>query len=202
MQWSADKFILERVSFFEKDMKICLKGIRIKPSNKITHAYFPALMLCFANLEFMGRLYGGEYVKRGKAQVKDFVDEFMDTTTYSTENIDVLWDGFRHKLAHLTHPEYVYKYKQKRITWAVSEKKTIVHKCQKYPHMQIRQKKGYIGEKIFKPYPVQYTHIIYISLPVFKSDIQKAMKDYSNKIKKDEKLQTKFDKIIKKIFPK
>jgi len=200
----AAKFILERIQFFEKDMRLCLRDYHWELKDKITHAYFPALMLCCANLEFMGSLYGGsnKQNKKDRDKVNEFVQEFMDTTIYSKDVIYVLWEGFRHKLAHLAHPEYVYIHKEKRITWAVDEKEIIKHKGHNYQHMKIRKADGKIGKKILKPYDVQYSHIISISLPVFKSDIQCAMKAYLKKMKNDETMLPNFEKIMNEIFPK
>lgn len=42
----APAFLKARLGGFEKDMRICLKGIRSGTRTGITHAYFPALTTC------------------------------------------------------------------------------------------------------------------------------------------------------------
>jgi len=204
----ADQFIPARIRFFEKDMRICLRTYHTRLDPKTaTHAYFPALMMCLANLDMMGQMQVGQY-SAGTKGVKKFITDFMDTSVYTDQKIDLLWECFRHKVAHLAHPQYVFDtrlrknwhHKHMRITWFIDEKKKIVHEATTYPHLFLRQRKRKISS-LPRPYNVPYDHIVYISLVQLKKDIQAGMQAYLKKLKVDIGLQTKFEVIIRNFFP-
>ena len=203
----AEKFIPDRIQFFEKDMTVCLRTLRRKKFGRPTHAYFPALMVCIANLDLMGQISTGN--NRSEIDgIRKFVRKYMDGKTYTDEKIDLLWKGFRNKVAHAAHPEYVidsnklqnWNYGQKRVTWYVSESKIMNHRGRSCSHLLLRKQKGRIKSDP-RPYDVGFDHIFYISLPQLKNDIQAAMAAHLKCLRADAGLQKKFESMARILFP-
>ena len=203
----AEVFIPDRIQFFEKEMTICLRTLRRKQFGKPTHAYFPALLICIANLDLIGQIFTGKE-RAGLSGVRDFVRAYMDTRTYNDVAVDLLWKGFRNKIAHLAHPEYVidtsklrdWNHPDMRVTWFVSQTADLDHMNRKCTHLLIRKKKKRIRTKI-RPYNVPFDHIFYISLPTLKGNIQVAMNAHLQFLKSDADSQRKFETIVRNLYP-
>jgi hypothetical protein len=132
----------------------------------------------------------------------------MDSQVYTNEKIDILWEGFRHKIAHMAHPEYVIdtsKWRNfsesMRITWIVSQTDRIEWKDIKYDHLEIRRKSGKITSAI-RPHDVSYDHIIAIALVQLKSDIIRSTHKYLHHLSENHKLVKKFATVIGHLYPR
>src|SRR5437667_12620379 len=64
----APRFLLARMSGFEKDMKICLAPVPSMTHSGWTHACFPAFMSCCGTLEYLAGLYAGHTDARATKQ--------------------------------------------------------------------------------------------------------------------------------------
>lgn len=203
----AEDFIPDRIRFFEKEMTVCLRTLRRKKFGKPTHAYFPALMVCIANLDLMGQIYTG-HDRAGIEGVRIFVRKYMDETTYTDLAVDLLWKGFRNKVAHLAHPEYVidtarlrnWNHPHMRVTWFVSQTPDLNHLGRNCSHLLVRKKKKQIKSEP-RPYNVAFDHIFYISLPIFQNNIQSGMAAHLTALKEDGALQRNFERIVRNLFP-
>ena len=203
----AEEFVPDRIKFFEKDMTICLRPLRRKEFPEPTHAYFPALMVCIATMDLMGQMYTGNPESK-IAGIREFVADYMDVATYTPGAIDLLWKGFRNKVAHAAHPEYVidtkkvryWKHPHMRVTWYVSESKDMNHLGKDCAHLLLRKKEGQIKIKP-RPYEVQFDHIFYICLPSLKNDIQLGMKAFLTHLKANKSIQDNFEKIVRVLYP-
>jgi hypothetical protein len=197
----AVESVAVRVNGFRKDMAICLRGCRRKyhANGELKHAYFPALMTCLSFMEFLAGLDAGCVTASGKdsvKQVKKFAKEHMDQIVYRDEMIDILWVGFRNKMAHLAHPYFVFDTSKskpvlsptRRIRWSVSEKKSD-------PHLKLERKERTIDRPGF-PAPVQSDHLLHISLPVFRDDLLKASKAYAGTLKEHSAKMVNFEKAM------
>ena len=82
---------MERTSSLERDVRHCLQG-QLAP--------FPALLYCFATIDFLAALVSGHADKKAPTtqQSIDYMTSFMN---YTFENADILLNLFRHKLVHL-----------------------------------------------------------------------------------------------------
>ena len=203
----AEEFIPDRIQFFEKEMAICLRTLRRKAFGKPTHAYFPALMVCAANMDLMGQILTG-HDRAGIGGVRTFVHEYMNSAVYSDVAIDLLWMGFRHKIAHLAHPEYVidtsnlekWKHPHMRVTWFISQTTQLEHLGRTCSHLLVRKKRKKIRSKP-RPYDVPFDHIFYISLPILKKDIQSSMAAHLAVLKTNVTYQRNFEAIVRNLFP-
>lgn len=193
----AEEFLNGRIRLLEKDVRICLRPYRSKryTNNVPRQAYFPALMACFATLEFMTGLNIGN-LKNPVPQsgVKQYVKDYMDTTIYG-KAVNILWKVFRHKIAHMAHPNYVTTYGDRRIVWMVSGKDID-------NHMSIEKNQNRIKSLPKPPYPVPYNHRIYISIPRLKNDVARSIEEYLIDVKIDSAKLENFQKAVGHIYPR
>src|SRR5436309_1157196 len=96
----ARDFILTRAGGLKKDTQICLTDTPTSDGGKTTHAYFPALAACCGFLEYMTDLHRGRLNKSGWSDVVVWTNKYMLQPDYSDDIVRVLFDGFRHAVAH------------------------------------------------------------------------------------------------------
>jgi hypothetical protein len=203
----ASDFIKSRAAGFRKDIAICQRGLspeylmRWLPPNttRPRHAYFPALMTCLSFLEFLSGFRAGDISGRNSIkQIKKFSRNYLDQLKYNDIIIDILWECFRHKIAHLYHPYFVFDTKSKsgifqqnmRITWRISEKRTD-------PHLTLERKRGGLSKMNILEVELRYDHVIHISIPAFREDLLTAADRYANDLLTDTTLLPNFEKAIK-----
>jgi hypothetical protein len=122
----AINFIEGRLIGFEKDIDICLTPIESKTREGVTYAYFPALAACCATLEYLTALYRGNIRSVGWQQVADFGDRYLPQPDYNRETVHVLFDAFRHPVAHrgIASGVWVEPHhgagRRRRLTWTVT----------------------------------------------------------------------------------
>ncbi len=109
--------------FVRKNVRCCLTA-----TEKDEVAWFPALMESCAFLDLLAGLYCGCKVA-SVADVRAYASRFLDPKHYPPGELDILWTGFRHKIAHQAHPNYVLDTKRekiagprRRIVWSVDSK--------------------------------------------------------------------------------
>jgi hypothetical protein len=185
----ADKFLKVIIERFEKDLKICLTA-----NEQGKHAYFPALQSCIATLELMAKLHIGDVEKRGQDHVTEYACKYMDQAIYSKDNIFLLYEVLRHKVAHLSHPYYVTKVKDMRLTWTVDE--AILPRS---INLLVENKKL---EKFSPPWDVPYDHRLHISIPTLASDILTSIEKYKLDLKEEQNLRNHFQNCMLQFFPK
>ena len=163
----ATKFLRGRVVHFRKDTGICLtKNAQGK------HAYFPALMTCISFLDLMSGLHAGKLKRNNLEQLTQYAHAFMDRSHYSNLALAILYEGFRHKIAHLAHPYVVFDTStskkvpgsRRRITWAVyAGDRALPIKLTPCPS-------GSTLKKTLTPWPVGYDHRVEISVHRLRTD--------------------------------
>jgi hypothetical protein len=151
----------------------------------------------------LAAFHSGKFKHVGKRYVKVFCAAYLDGQVYDPDVMDVLWEAFRHKLAHLSYPQFVFdtaldggfsgnhKYANMRITWLLDEKS-------RSDHLRILPDQG--DSKGTTPYPVPYDHRIYISLADFRRDILNAINAYCVSLQSDSNLMTNFRKSSAQVF--
>jgi hypothetical protein len=90
-------------------------------SDGLTNAYAPALQYCFSVIEFLPSLYAGEAWRRNTSRnFRSYMRKFMKE--YSEENVKLLQNMFRHKLAHISMPKAATKLENgKIISWKLHD---------------------------------------------------------------------------------
>jgi len=190
----ANKFLDNRMETFQKDIERCLmEGCKVDP------AYFPALMTCIAFTEFISGLYAGNLGSRnGLVKLEKYSKRFLPSH-YDKLRLKILYDIFRHKLAHLAYPHVVTKLAEKRrrrrITWDV-------HANGSKPAIEIHDLTApeYL-KPVFLPWKVPYDCIVTIGLRAFYNDIKQSVAKYLDALRSDHEMQDNFAKCIKIIFP-
>ena len=195
----AKRFVRRHVESFRKNT-----GIYLTRNESGTHAYFPALLTCIAFLELLSGLYAGRLKGIYLDGICDYAQIFMDRNHYSQRNLEILYLCFRHKVAHLSHPYYVFVTEKggvvgagKRITWTVcaSDKKPPIHL---EPHRKTKL------EKFTPPWNVYYDHRVHIWVRRLMQDIINSTKGpngYLKKIEVDRTAREHFAKCMKEFFP-
>ena len=123
---------------------------------------------CIAFAEFLSALYAGDLDGPGLNQLKNYAAAFM-TAEYTADRLAVLYECFRHKVAHLALPYAVFDTDTKRntfrdqprrlITWMVTadSRNPSVEIIEETPKKRI--------EAAVTPWPVYYDHQAIVHLP-------------------------------------
>lgn len=166
----ARGFVSRRIKTYRKDVFICLT----RNANG-AHAYMPGLIATVSMLELLSGLYSGRLRSIGLKGILDYSGEFMDPTAYTEDRIAVLYELFRHKIAHLGHPYAVFdshsvrnkhvlhNYERRWITWQINS-------SDYKPAIDIRKQSGTLRKD--PPWPVHFTHKCFISLRRLSIDIR------------------------------
>ena len=99
----AKKFLVDRIGVFRKDISICLKA-----DKNYRHAYMPALITCISLIELFSGLYTGKLSWIGLKGIIEYSEKFLDTSVYTYDRLAILYEMFRHKIAHLSQPYGVF----------------------------------------------------------------------------------------------
>jgi hypothetical protein len=144
-----------------------------------SHAYFPALITCIAFVDFLSGLYAGTLQRHSLKELKQYVSKFMNVADYSPLHLTILYECFRHKLAHLAYPYVVFDtvtkkdafkgYPRRRITWTIYASKRVPPiDVIDFPTVQ------HIKKSV-RPWPISYNCRIKISVRSFEIDIIKSI---------------------------
>jgi hypothetical protein len=188
----AKAFLDEHRERFRKDIAICLK-----PDDNNSHAYFPALITCIAFLDLLSGLRAGKLDGQKLPELKKYVAQFMDAVGYTGDRLDVLYECFRHKVAHLAQPYVVFDTKSTRgktfdgkprrlIAWTVrasGPRPTI-------DIVPVNCRKQIL--KAATPWPVFYDHRVTVSIRGFAADIVKSIPKYLRHLRTDAEARQNF----------
>ena len=148
----AHKLIIdERLSSLKKDVNACLEK----------DCAFPALLYCFSTIDLLGALYTGRASAASytRANFKEYAVRFMKNShiNYTSEQIDLLQNFFRHKIAHLAQAKLVVKSNSKYVAWRYEYPSVANHlKIEPYQCTQI--------QTLLTPKPIYYDHLFTISI--------------------------------------
>jgi hypothetical protein len=193
----AKAFLEEHLVRFRKDLRICLT-----PNSKGKHAYFPALVTSIAFFEFLSGLYAGTLKGPGLGKLKTYADEFL-SVEYTSDRLDVLYECFRHKVAHLALPYAVFDtstkptfngQQRRLITWTVAadRKKPPIEIIKEGTPKQIRS--------AVTPWPVYYDHIATVHLCSFAFDIKTSVPKYLSRLVVDVAARNRFKDCMRDYF--
>jgi len=197
----AKRFLRDQVDGFRKDIRICLTMDRQR-----RHAYFPALIRCISFADFLGGLHAGNIENHNFSDLWKYAKKFMNASNYDELRLAILYEGFRHKIAHLSDPYPVFDTATKpkifggphrRIAWTVyAGQRAIPIKLVPYPEpIHLR--------KTWTPWPVSYDHRIEISLRSFANDIVKSVmgpSGYRRHLDSDSGAQRNFERAMQTFF--
>ena len=116
----AKAFLRGHVERFRKDIRICLTRDK---KNK-AHAYFPGLITCISFADFLSGLYAGKLDGHALKELKSYANKFMGAD-YTSDRLDVLYECFRHKVAHLAQPFLVFDTHSKPKTFRGQQRRVI-----------------------------------------------------------------------------
>jgi len=193
----AARFVLARLSGFEKDMKICLTPTRLEPG-VLTHAYLPALAACCGILEYLTGLYRGRLVGNGWRQISEFATQYLPQPDYDEKTVRILFEVFRHPIAHRGIASGIWvdrndgPEKGRRITWKVFADAS-------RPACEVVPEKGHLTRD--SPWPCAYSHRGHIHLRSMLVDIRRAARCYSAEIANHQQLQVRFATCMKQLYP-
>lgn len=195
----AEPYLRDRLSGFDKDMKICLKGIPQPNSRELTHAYFPALMNCCGLLELLGGLYTGNTDSTKINRVFKY-RKFLPQPDYSVENIRLLFVVLRHATAHLSTGSGVRiptkgDYRGKRITWKI-------YADSQYPAIRLEKERDDLDEQ--SPWDCPHEYRLHVRLKRLQCDIRGSVLNeggYLSELLPSKNLMRNFETCMRQIYP-
>lgn len=194
----AERFIRSRVDGFDKDIRICLTPVRARRRAGLTHAYFPVLGTCCATLEYLAGLYRGNLRGIGAQHIADWAQQFLRQPDYDRETIRILFDGFRHPVAHRGIASGVWIDQRpgpthgNRLTWKVLANA-------RRPSCRIVAKPGYLQRD--PPWCCRYTHRVHIHLRALAVDIREGAVAYARAIRGNPNLLANFMRCMHQLYP-
>lgn len=193
----AQRFLEARLAGFTKDIEICLTGRPADWRPGLTYAYFPALMACCGTLEYLACMYHGRR-KCNDDQVAEFATEFMSQPSYDAAAIRLLFEGFRHKIAHHGIASGVWhdRRNNRRITWSIGPD-------QAGPPIQLQDDERHLISD--PPWPCRVTHRAEIHLGCLANDIKAAAlapQGYGSALQRSDDLRAKFIKCMEYMYPR
>jgi hypothetical protein len=195
----ARAFLDEHLVRFRKDIKICLT----RNANG-DHAYFPALITCIAFAEFLSGLYAGNLDGHGLKKLEKYAADLMPVE-YTTDRIDVLYECFRHKVAHLALPYAVFDTDTKPKTFRGQPRRlitwTVAAGRRKPPIEIVAVRSAKQIETAVTPWPVHYDHLATVYLCRLAYDIRKSVPKYIRRLESDRTARDHFKSCMAVYFP-
>lgn len=203
----AQEFLRHRIRGHRKDVAICLRGHQTPRDNKLTHAYFPALMITIGFADLLAGLHAGTIENHGRRDLQRYFDHFMDRLLYPEDAIDVLYEGFRHKIAHLGHPYAVFDTKskpkvfpsRKRYAW------TVYASARPRPLALIDYGAPQQAQKHPLPWPVSFDARIQVSVRSLSKDLAASVfkhKGYFRRLQSDPVSLARFMACMEEFYPR
>ena len=195
----AKAFLREHLERHRKDIKICLT-----PDKNKTHAYFPALMSCISFADLLSGLYAGKLEGYALKELRNYTSKFLGAE-YTADRIDVLYECFRHKVAHLAQPYAVFDTQSKSKTFGGQGRRLItwtVRASGPRPPIQIVAQSApnqIVGAAT--PWLVQYDHRAFVSVRSLASDVEKSAQKYMRCLATDAAARENFKKCMVTYFP-
>lgn len=191
----AAKFLDERLSSLNKDVKVCIRET----------LPFPALLYCFSTIDLLGSLYEGDATgntrKYGKSvgttgKAQRYMIEIMKYPEYESK---LLQDQFRHKIVHLAQPQAVISddKNSRRIGW-------ILYNRYEGKHMIVEKLPASEAIVTLTPGTIFADHLFAVSIEKLVQDIDESVNStsdgYLKKLSTESKLRSKFDTAIGHIY--
>lgn len=201
----ANRFLRDRARGFKKDIDICLTGKKIQGERQ-THAYMPALLLCFSFFDLLSGLYTGNIKGHRIREFQRYMHDFMPPNRYNVQELEILYVGFRHKIAHLSHPYLVLDTaKEKNISGASKRVAWKIYASRRKAPLELVQRPT--AKNISShptPWPVPYDHVLEVSIPMLAVDARKSLdgtNGYIAKLRADRQLRKNFVDCMKVFHP-
>ena len=197
----AKSFVQRRIATYKKDMSICLTR-----NSQGSHAYIPGLMATISLLELLSGLYAGKVKGIGLSGILEYSHTFLDSNQYTDDRLAVLYELFRHKIAHLSHPYGVFDSHEVAkscillnkprcwITWQINA-------TDSKPAINIIENAGTLIND--PPWPVNYSHKCKVSLKRLSIDIPRsanATSGFLGYLKKSSTGMILFNQFMKKFY--
>jgi hypothetical protein len=196
----AKWFLRDRANAFRKDIEICMTA-----NSDRQHAYFPALITCISFLDLLSGLYAGKIDGHGAHELKDYIKRFMNAPNYA--HMDLLYQMFRHKIAHIAYPYPVFDTTTKPKLFFLEAKSSdgsrgwYVQGDATRPIQLIDYASAQAPIKTKVPWPVPYDSRIIVSVRRLKNDITKSIREYLHCLKSEPIRRMNFAKCMKVYFP-
>jgi hypothetical protein len=195
----AQRFIAGRLVGFNKDLKICLTGLKLNAQSEPTHAYFPALAACCATLEYLTALYRGNTHGIGWQQVNTFASVYLPQPDFNADAVRVLFDALRHPVAHRGIASGVWvdrtqgAHNGRRLVWKITADA-------RKPACEILAEPGKLTRD--PPWPTPYSHRVHVRLRRLWIDLRNAAERYSEDIARDPTLLANFEACMRQLYPR
>lgn len=193
----APEFVLNRMIGFDKDMSICLTSIPHPTEQKTTVAFFPALGLCCATIDYLSSLFTGR-IDNGPhvSDIVSYAQKYLPQPDFNDDVIRVLLNSLRHSIAHQGIAKRVWVDKHhgrpvRRIAWEVSD-------GAQRPSVEIVEQPGEVSHS---PWPCHHTHLTHVHLRRLVLDIRRSATAYARDLHTSPALVRNFTKCMKVLYP-
>ena len=193
----APKYIRDRAGGFAKDVDICLTGVSHRNSGNLTHAYFPALSICFGFLEHTAAAHSGKRIRKvGDKEIVAWAAAYLPQPDYDAQVVKLFYNAFRHSVNHRGIADGVWLDRssnpQRRITWNLYARSS-------RPSFTLVEDPGELRND--PPWVCPYTHRAHISLRSLKVDLTRGARRYAADIPQNQELLQAFKRFVVQIYP-
>lgn len=147
----------------------------------------------------MTDLHRGKLNKSGWREVVMWTNRYLPKPDYSEDVVRVLFDGFRHSVAHRgiatgiwldRHPTGMV---ERRVTWKLFEDS-------ERPACRLMEDVGLLRKD--PPWPCPHTHRMHIHLGSLAEDLCAGAASYANDLADDTALQKNFERAMQNLYPR
>ena len=188
--------------FVRKNIRCCLTS-----TERDETAWFPALMESCAYLDLLASLHSG-HRKVSLADVQSYANRFLNRSHYPAYELEILWTGFRHKIAHQAHPYYVLDTKTENISGPHRRFVWTVDDADLKPALNtinVGRVPTLTSTRPMVPWPVPYDHRIIISPVRLQIDLRNSLygpRGYLNWLEGNRTGRENFVKGMLRFFPR
>lgn len=137
--------------------------------------------------------------------IQSFRQAHLHNNCYAAPNLEILYLGFRHKIAHLTHPHSVFDthtqsklrgYPRMLIAWTIESRQV------RAPAIRTEATPGLELVGTLRPWRVPYDHRITIVLGALARDLIGAAASYQRELRASPERLTQFMAAIEPYYPR
>jgi hypothetical protein len=167
------------------------------------------LITCIAFADLVSGLYAGNLKSHGLRELKAYAAKFMDSNSYDSDRLDILYEFIRHKVAHLGQPYVVFDTITKQQAFSPMARKRIawtVNASRHTPSIRlISYRTPRVLVKTLTPWKVSYDHRVTISVRSLAVDIVSSIHNpngYLDHLSNDQRARSRFAKCMVEFYPR
>jgi len=165
-------------------------------------------MITIGFADLLAGLYAGKIKDHGRLELQSYFSHFMDRAQYPSDGLDVLYEGLRHKIAHLGHPLVVFDTATKPKVFTGPRRRygwTVYASERSSPIELVHYSAPKLATKHTPPWDVSYDSRIKVSVSSLSKDLIASVfkhDGYYSRLESDPAALSAFMKCMEEFYPR